>query len=212
MDAPEKRVEQHRNVIQAAMTAGVKKLVYTSVQGAERGTGFSAVIQSNRQTEEDIRRSGLAWVVGRNGIYIEPDIEYIDNYRGAGSISNCAGDGKCGYTSRPELAYAYARMLTEDKHDGHTYNLHGELLTQYQLADYLNSTFGTQLNYREMTVEAYHQERVAELGEFLGGVIAGIYEEIRMGASANPSHYLQAAGRPHQTWADYFERLRSNLS
>ncbi len=212
MDAPEKRVEQHRNVIQAAKTAGVKKLVYTSVQGAEHGTGFSPVVQSNRQTEEDLRSSGLAWVIGRNGIYIEPDIEYIDNYRRAGSISNCAGDGRCGYTSRPELAYAYARMLTENRHDGHTYNLHGAPLTQCQLADYLNRAFGTQLNYSEVSVEAYREERVAALGEFIGTVIAGIYEGIRMGAYDNPSHYLEAAGRPHQTWADYFEKLRSELS
>ncbi len=152
----------------------------------------------------------MAWVIGRNGIYIEPDIEYMDHYRRAGSISNCAGDGQCGYTSRPELAHAFAHMLTEDKHDGHTYNLHGELLTQYQLTDHLNRAFGTQLNYREVSVEAYRQERTAELGEFLGGVIAGIYEGIRMGAYDNPSHYFEAAGRPHQTWADYFERLRSD--
>ena len=78
MDVPEKRVEQHRNVIGAAVTTGVKRIVYTSVQGAEIGNSFSPVIQSNRQTEEDIRTCGLDWAIGRNGIYIEPDIEYID--------------------------------------------------------------------------------------------------------------------------------------
>ena len=59
MDAPDKRIEQHRNVIEAAQNAGVRKIVYTSVQGAEEETAFSPVVQSNRQTEEDIRGSGL---------------------------------------------------------------------------------------------------------------------------------------------------------
>jgi len=59
MDAPEKRIIQHRNVIQAAKNAGVKKIVYTSVQGAEEGTAFSPVIRSNRKTEQDIQESGL---------------------------------------------------------------------------------------------------------------------------------------------------------
>ena len=95
----------------AARATGVRKIVYTSVQGAEEGTAFSPVIQSNRQTEADIRESGLDWVIGRNGIYIEPDVEYIENYRKAGQIANCAGEGRCGYTTRPELAYAYAKML-----------------------------------------------------------------------------------------------------
>lgn len=204
MDAPEKRIGQHRNVIAAAQDAGVGKIVYTSVQGDEQNTSFSPIVQSNRQTEADVRNSGLGWVIGRNGIYIEPDIEYLETYRQRGEIANCAGDGKCGYTTRPELAYAYARMLTESKHDGQTYNLHGEPITQQQLADYLNDAFGTELTYRAMSVAAYRAERVAELGEFLGSVIAGIYAGIRNGAANNDSHFAVAAGRPHQNWEDYF--------
>ena len=205
--APEKRIGQHRNVIQAAKDAGVKKIVYTSVQGAEEDTAFSPIIQSNHQTEADIRDSGLDWVIGRNGIYIEPDVEYIETYKKQGGIFNCAGDGKCGYTTRSELAYAYTRMLIEDKHNGRTYNLHGEPITQYQLADYLNQAFGTDLQYKPMTVEAYRKERIGELGEFLGTVIAGIYEGIRQGKADNPSHYAEAAGRAHLSWGDYFEGL-----
>ena len=207
MDAPEKRIEQHRNVIQAAKKAGVKKIVYTSVQGADEGTAFSPIIQSNRQPEMDVRDSGLDWVIGRNGIYIEPDVEYIETYQKDGFIANCAGDGKCGYTTRTELAYAYARMLTESKHNGQTYNLHGEALTQYQLADYLNQAFGTNLTYKPMTVEAYRQERVAELGEFLGTVIAGIYHGIHEGKLDNVSHFSDATGREHQSWESFFANI-----
>jgi NAD(P)H dehydrogenase (quinone) len=207
MAAPEDRIEQHRNVINAASAAGVKKIVYTSIQGAEKGTAFSPIVQSNRQTEADIKASGLVWAIGRNGIYIEPDLEYIETYKTRGEIANCAGDGKCGYTTRPELAYAYACMLTDPKHDGQTYNLHGELLTQAQLAQYLNRTFGTQLQYRSMSVAEYREERIAELGEFIGTVIAGIYEGIRNGALDRASDYQAATGRPHQSWDDYFRSL-----
>jgi NAD(P)H dehydrogenase (quinone) len=209
MDAPEKRIDQHRNVINAAKKAGVGKIVYTSVQGPEENTAFSPIIQSNRQTEEDVRTSGLQWVIGRNGIYIEPDVEYVETYKQRGEIANCAGDGKCGYTTRPELAYAYARMLTESKHNGQIYNLHGEPITQQQLADYLNVAFGTDLKYRAMSVTEYREERIAELGSFLGNVIAGIYEGIRNGAGNNDSHFALASGRDHQSWQDYFDGLRA---
>ncbi len=210
MAAPEKRIEQHRNVIRAAQNSGVKKIVYTSVQGAEENTAFSPIIQSNRQTEQDICNSGLDWVIGRNGIYIEPDIEYIGAYKKSGGIFNCAGDGRCGYTTRPELAYAYARMLTQDKHNAQTYNLHGDAITQYQLAEYLNNAFGTELIYTPVTVEEYRKERIAELGEFLGTVIAGIYQGIRDGKADNPSHYFDAAGREHESWQTYFSNIQSN--
>ena len=207
MDAPDKRIIQHRTVIEAARKAGVRKIVYTSVQGAEAGTAFSPIIESNRQTEEDVRSSGLEWVIGRNGVYIEPDIDYVDNYVKAGGITNCAGDGRCGYTTRPELAYAYSRMLTDDRHNGRTYNLHGDAITQYELADHLNTAFGTELVYTPMTVEEYRNDRIAELGEFLGTVISGIYEGIFNGEADNPSQYAEAAGREHVSWPDYFADL-----
>lgn len=207
MAAPDDRIGQHRNVIEAAKTAGVKKIVYTSVQGAEEGTSFSPIIMSNRQTEEDIRNSGLEWAIGRNGIYVEPDVEYIENYRLVGEVANCAGDGKCGYTTRSELAFAYSRMLTQTQHNNRTYNLHGVPITQAQLTRYLNQKFGTELIYRSMTVDEYKADRIAELGEFIGTVIAGIYQSIRDGALDNSSDFETAAGRPHQSWDNYFELI-----
>ncbi|MEH6662626.1 MAG: SDR family oxidoreductase [Parasphingorhabdus sp.] len=212
MAAPEKRIAQHRNVIEAARSAGVQKIVYTSIQGAETGTDFSPVVQSNRQTEADIRASGLDWVIGRNGIYIEPDVEYIDSYKARGEIANCAADGKCGYTTRSELAHAYACMLTESRHNGHTYNLHGESITQSQLAGFLNRAFDTRLEYRSMSVADYRDERIAELGPFIGTIIAGIYEGIRNGALDNSSDFATVTERSHQDWDDYFQAVRDQIS
>ncbi|WP_062213873.1 NAD(P)H-binding protein [Demequina oxidasica] len=203
-EQPDMRIQQHRNVLNAAKTAGVEKVVYTSVQGAEEGNGFSPVVQSNRQTEADVRASGMEWVIGRNGIYIEPDLESVDAYKSAGEVANCAGDAKCGYTTRPELAFAYARLLTESTNDGRTLALNGEPISQAELSAFLNTAFGTQLTFRSMSVEDYRTDRVNELGDFLGTVIAGIYEGIRQGANDTPSDYAKAAGRPHQNWDEYF--------
>jgi NAD(P)H dehydrogenase (quinone) len=104
LDAPAKRIEQHRNVIQAAIAAGVTKLVYTSVQGADEGNAFSPIIQSNRQTEEDVRNSGLDWVIGRNGIYIEPDpcsVRCRGIHRSRTAFALCGSIVACGSLTCP---------------------------------------------------------------------------------------------------------------
>lgn len=58
-----------------------------------------------------------------------------------------------------------------------------------------------------MSVEEYCAERTAELGEFMGTVITGIYEGIRTGASDSESHFGEAAGRQHERWDAYFGGL-----
>lgn len=209
MDKPENRIQQHRNVIEAAKANGVEKIVYTSIIGAEENNAFSPIVQSNRQTEEDIQNSGLEWSIGRNGIYIEPDLEYIDTYIKEGGITNCAGEGKCAYTSRNELGYAYAQMLTEDKHKGQVYNLIGEPISQSQLADDINQVYGTNLLFNSVSVEAYAKDRKAELGDFMGTIIAGIYEGILNGAYNVESHYEKAAGRPHKSTLEIIKEFKS---
>lgn len=205
---PAARISQHRRVIDAARVAGVSKIVYTSIQGADEGTAFSPIVASNRQTERDLQASGLDWVIGRNGLYIEPDIEAIDSYLEAGEIVNCADGGLCGYTTRDELSAAYAAMLVGAEHVATVYNLHGDLMTQAELAGYIGDAYGVDLTYRCVSVADYRADRIAHLGDFVGAVIGGIYEGIRQGALANPSDYAQAAGRPHLAWRDYFSRLR----
>ncbi len=191
---PEDRPAQHGNVIEAAKAAGVRKLVYTGIAVL----GESPITRVSKQTEDMLKSSGLAWVIGRNGLYIEPDLEYVDNYVKEG-FTNCAGEGRCAYTSRDELAVAYVRLLTDAAHEGRTCNLAGPAITQAELADVINRVWGTDLVFRDVSPEEYEAERKAELGEFMGAVIATIYRTIREGGNDVPSDYEAVAGRPHKT-------------
>ncbi|MEP2276251.1 MAG: SDR family oxidoreductase [Reichenbachiella sp.] len=209
MDAPEKRIQQHRNVIEAAKANGVKKIVYTSIVGDETKTAFHSVVKSNRQTEADVRESGLQWVIGRNGIYMEPDLEYLDTYIEEDEIRNCAGEGKCAYTSREELAFAYTQMLLKDNHNGQIYNLAGEAITQAELASLINQVYNTDLKYHSVSVDAYEEERKAALGEFIGGVISGIYEGIKLGINDVSSDFEKATGRAHLPPLKMIEKFKN---
>ncbi len=210
MDHPDKRIQQHRNVIEAAKENGVKKIVYTSIMGAEEGNAFSPVVASNRQTEEDIKNSGMDWAIGRNGIYIEPDLEYIDTYIKEGGIFNSAGEGKCGYTSRKELAFAYYKLLINDDLNGGTYNLYAESITQQELANAINNVYRTQLIYKAVSVKEYTKQRQKALGPFLGTVIGGIYEGINAGKFNAPSDFTKVTGRAHLTTEEMIQDCLRN--
>lgn len=207
MDHPDKRIGQHRNIIEAAKENSVRKIVYTSIVGKDGSSTFDTIVQSNRQTEKDILESGLEWSMGRNGLYIEPDVEYIENYKIEGKIANCAANGLCSYTTREELAYAYTQMILHDDRNENIYNLTGKAITQSQLTDYLNKAFGINLIYEAMTPEAYLELQQKVNGEFLGKIIAGIYTKIRNDEFNIESDFEKAAGRRHISWEDYFKQL-----
>ncbi len=210
MDAPEKRIEQHRNVINAARTAGVRKLVYTSIFGKPGKCAFDPIILANRQTEQDIMDSGLDWSIGRNGLYLEADLEYLDHYFKDGKISNCAGEGRCAYTTRDELARAYLDMITRDELNGSVYNLAGETITQQELVDAINLVYGSDLKFESMSVEEYRRDRTAAHGDVFGTIISGIYEGIRKGAFEIDSDYRSVTGREHISAAEYINWYKLN--
>lgn len=204
MDHPDKRIGQHKNIIDAARDAGVRKIVYTSIIGKDGSSSFDAIVGSNRQTEKDVMDSGLQWAIGRNGLYIEPDLEHIEQYKKMGKIANSAGDGLCSYTTRNELAVAYTNMILDDKRNHRVYNLAGESITQVQLTNYLNKKFSTNLSYEEMDPEDYIVFQKKANGEFLGTIIAGIYTKIRNGEFDIESDFEGSAGRKHISWDEYF--------
>lgn len=209
MATPDQRIPQHRNIIEGAKQAGVRKLVYTSIFGEAGKCSFDAIINSNRQTEEDIRSSGLDWVIGRNGLYIEADLASIEDYKIAGNITNSAGDGRCGYTSRTELARAYATMALNEELNGKTYNLTGPSITQNELTTVLNQHYDLNLVFRPVSIEEYLEDRTAAHGEFLGPIIAGIYQGIREGAFEVPSDFQKVTGRPHQSLVEMVEEVQA---
>ncbi|HTK01861.1 MAG TPA: NAD(P)H-binding protein, partial [Bordetella sp.] len=59
------RITQHRNVVDAAKRAGVKRIVYTSLLHAD--TSPLSLAPEHLDTEQAIKASGMAYTVLRNG-------------------------------------------------------------------------------------------------------------------------------------------------
>jgi NAD(P)H dehydrogenase (quinone) len=62
--------------------------------------------------------------------------------------------------------------------------------------------------YKPVSVEEYSIERKKELGEFLGPIIAGIYEGIQNGTYNVESDFEKAAGRPHKSAIEMIKELK----
>lgn len=195
---PEDRERLHRNVIAAACAAGVRKALYTSVigNGLENDTWYAPLARINRQAEEDLRESGLEWIVARNGLYIELDVDAILRAADDGVFRNNGGDGRCGYISWNELAFATAKLATDDSCNGRIYNLVGECHSQPELVELVNLHFDQQIRYETISDGACFDKLESARGPVVARMLAGCYQCIRIGAFDVPSDFESASGRP----------------
>jgi NAD(P)H dehydrogenase (quinone) len=123
-DAPDQSVAQHRAAIDAARTAGVQHVIYTSQFRPEEGNPAGS-ITAHRETEEDLRASRLAWTFLRNNLYAEKQIQTVAQAVASGQLITNAGDGRTAYVSREDCAAAAAAVLTSEGHAGRAYDITG---------------------------------------------------------------------------------------
>jgi len=125
------RVAQHRNAIDAAKRAGVKRIVYTSLLHTDRSP--LSLAPEHAETEAMIKASGLAYTILRNGWYTENYTGSIAGALAGGAFIGTAGEGRIASAARADYAAAAVAVLTSAGHDGKTYELAGD--SAYTLAD-----------------------------------------------------------------------------
>jgi NAD(P)H dehydrogenase (quinone) len=214
------RIPMHRNVINAAGSAGVRKVVFTSVvgNGLEQDTWFWPAQQVNRQAETDLAESELEWVVARNGLYLEKDLAHIVHAKDAGVYRNIVGDdGRCGYISVDELAFATARLAIDDQANGQIFNLAGETLTQPGLVELANQVFDMDVSYETITdeqniAELMKDPKIAARGEKVAQMLTGCFQAVRVGAFDVDSDFERAAGRAVKPTLQMIEEQREAMT
>lgn len=143
---PGARVAQHRAVIDAAASAGVKKFVYTSIVRADKGE--LPLSPDHWATEQAIAASGLPATILRNNWYLENYVADLQRAADTGVIAASVGGAAVAAASRADFAEAAAVVLQEDGHIGRTYELAGdEPLTYAAIAAAAGTLLGREVTY-----------------------------------------------------------------
>lgn len=152
-----RRVPQHRNAVDAAVRAGVSRLVYTSALGADRGKLLLA--EEHLATEQAIAESGLPYTIVRNGWYTENFEPALRHAETTGVVLASAGEGRVASATREDYAEAIAAVLAQDGHSGQTYELSGDVAWSFdELAAALTEVLDREVTYRRLTPEQHLAE------------------------------------------------------
>ncbi len=196
--AMEGRVSQHRNVIEAARTAGVSLIAYTSVLHADRSP--LGLAEDHRQTEALLARSGVPFVLIRNGWYTENYMASVPAALAHDALLGAAGEGRIASAARADYAYAAAAVLASaEDQAGRTYELAGDTAyTLTELAAEVSRQTGREIAYHDMPETDF---KATLLGAGLPPGLASLLSDSDAGAAQgalfDDSHDLsRLIGRP----------------
>ncbi|GHB81228.1 NAD(P)-dependent oxidoreductase [Streptomyces umbrinus] len=173
------RVGQHKVVLDAAKTAGVALLAYTSAPGSLS----AALADDHRGTEAAILESGVTYALLRNGWYHENYTENLAPVLEHGAVVQAAGEGRISAASRADYAAAAVAVLTGEGHENKTYELGGD--TAFGFAEYaaeLSRQTGKEIAYNAVPGEVYEGILTgAGLPAPFASILAGVDASIEKG-------------------------------
>jgi len=205
------RVALHTATIDAAVAAGVERVVYTSFAGAAPDAVFTFA-RDHWHTEQHLagarERAGLRWTVLRDNLYHHALTTFVGD---DGVIRGPAGTGRVASVSHDDVADVATAVILDERpqrHDGATYEVTGpQALTMAEVAATLAEATGRDVRYEAETEDEAYASRAgsgAEPFEVAGWVTS--YTAIAAGELARVSDDVaRLVGRPARSLAQWMD-------
>ncbi|WP_336756514.1 SDR family oxidoreductase [Pantoea sp. USHLN298] len=191
------REAQHKAVIEAARTAGVGLIAYTSLLHADSSPLGLGV--EHRATEALLQASGVPFALLRNGWYSENYAASIAPALAHHAFIGAAGEGRIASAARQDYADAAAEVLVRDNQAGKVYELAGDdSYTLAQFAAEIAAQSGEKVDYVNLSQQEFAAAlKSAGLPDGLAEMLADSDAGAEKGGLFDDSHQLsQLIGRP----------------
>ncbi len=216
---PYDRLQQQLAAVNTAIKAGVKHIIYLSLINAAPDATF-ILAHDHFYTEHHIRTSGVPFTFLRAGLYMDnvPQCVSADDV-----IRAPAGEGRCAWVTRDDIADVAVAILTGAGHEGRSYDITGpQALTMTETAERLAAVLGRSIAYQAQTpeearatrstsrLEKYEAERRSLTGHGLDDyeveVFVTHFLQIAHGNLAGVSDAVpELTGHPAQSLEEYLQ-------
>ncbi|MFF0750910.1 SDR family oxidoreductase [Streptomyces sp. NPDC004267] len=196
------RVRTHAAAVDAALAAGVGRVVYLSYLNAAPHATFTYA-RDHWHTEQHIRSTGVPFTFLRDSTY-QSDLAAMTSPQGV--LRGPGGDGRVGAVTHDDIADSVTAVLLGEGHDGATYDMTGpEALSFAEIAAALSEASGREVVYEPETRDQAYASRAlyhAPDWEVEGWVTS--YEAVAVGEMDDVSDDVRTlTGHPPQAFADF---------
>jgi len=201
-------VSLHRTAIDAAVAAGVGRILYTSHQAAALNSPFGPG-HDHAVTEQLLAESGLPWTSLRNGFYAHSLTWLAGPWRETGVIA-VPGDGPVSWTAREDAAEAAAVILasngaSDGAYDGPTTLTASAAPTFQEIAGIASELTGRTIECVAVDDDTWVAAQIDHgVPEAMVRLLLGFYRAAQQGAFAGVDPLLgKLLGREPRTARDF---------
>jgi NAD(P)H dehydrogenase (quinone) len=217
---PYDRLQEQIIAVDAAVSAGVRHIIYLSILNAAADATF-ILAHDHFHTEEYIRAAGVPFTFLRANLYTD---NVPQNVSANDVIRAPAGEGRISWVTRDDIADVAVAVITGTGHEGCTYEVTGpEALTMAETAERLSTVLRRKIAYQAQTaqearstrstsrLEKFEAERRILTGKGLDDyeveVFVTHFLQINAGESATVSDTVpKLTGHPAQSLMEYLQR------
>jgi NAD(P)H dehydrogenase (quinone) len=154
----------HGNVIEAAIRAGVKHLVFMPIMRKPNSAfTMKEITEEDIFTKRKILASGLAYTFAEHPPFLDNIHFYIGQKAHKTGVLVPAGNGRFTAATRDDLAAAHAAILAGSGHEGRTYRLTGNPAISFaDIATILSEVTGEKVPYKAVPEDEYTRIKSAE--------------------------------------------------
>ena len=206
------RLQQHKNVVEAAKAANVKHIFYTSsVRKTEsKDAPLDPVISGHAQTEEAILNSGLDYTILRHNLYSEVVPMFIgdkEQLSKTKSVYLPTENGKVAFVPRKDFAEAEANILiSPEDYTNKIYEFNGSQQVSFEeISEILTDVLGEKIAYVSPKVDEFEsQMKAAGLPDPIVGMLSMFSQGVANGEfNFEKTDIEKALGRKTQTLKEF---------
>jgi len=151
------RAQQHQNVLEAAKTAGVELIGFTSRSLADVAGSQNAMLRDYFETEQQIRDSDVPAVIFRNALYLDT----LPFFLGGPAVFEAGirlptGEGRVAFALRREMGEAAANAMLDLSDGDRTYVLAAPEAYSFQdVAQALSEISGSTVSYESVSDDEF---------------------------------------------------------
>jgi NAD(P)H dehydrogenase (quinone) len=191
----QKRLQQHKNVMDAAKKAGVRCVVFTSRTLKDKTTLVNRLMDSYFDTEDYLKGSGLDYAIVRNVLYMDTLPQFMGGNVFETGINLPAGEATVPFALRSEMGEGIANILLAGDCQNRTYNFTAsEAWSFTDIAAMLTKLSGKAVTYKPVeNADFVAGLKQRGLPDLVAERIAGFITDIKNGQESAVSTDLEHA-------------------